>query len=260
MKVLIFDTAELATARVARQVITQVQNKVDSVLGLATGGTMVPVYDLLVSAYANGQLSFSQISSFNLDEYVGLAPDHPCSYFRFMQDTLFSQTDVKIANAHLPHGNTGNPEAESENYESLISASGGIDLQLLGIGENGHIGFNEPTSSFRSLTRIKTLTKSTIDANRRFFKAPAEPPKYAITMGIETILRSDEIIVLATGEKKSAAVATMIEGAMGAYCPATALQLHRHTTVILDKAAASDLKMKDYYLQVHPDGKEVPIV
>ncbi|OUS06788.1 glucosamine-6-phosphate deaminase [Rhodobacterales bacterium 52_120_T64] len=256
MKVLIFDTAERAAECVAQQVIAQVQGKADSVLGLATGGTMLPIYELLVSANKNKQVSFSQASSFNLDEYVGLNPDHPCSYHKFMRDIFFSKTDFDVARAHLPHGNTGDPEAESEDYENLVLGAGGIDLQLLGIGENGHIGFNEPTSSFRSLTRIKTLTKSTIDANRRFFEAPAEPPKYAITMGIETILRGKMIAVLATGKNKSGAVATMVEGAMGAYCPATALQLHRHTTVVLDQAAASELKMRDYYFQVHPDGKD----
>jgi len=206
MKVLIFDTAEQATIRVAQQVISQVRNKADSVLGLATGGTMLPVYDQLVLAYASGDVSFNGVTSFNLDEYVGFDAQHPCSYHKFMHDSLFSVTDIDAPRTYLPHGNTGDPVAESERYEALISEFGGIDLQLLGIGENGHIGFNEPTSSFRSRTRVKTLTRSTIEANQRFLKSPAEPPKYAITMGIQTILESREIVVLATGENKSDAV------------------------------------------------------
>lgn len=260
MKVLIFNSADQAIERVADHVTKQLRTKPSSVLGLATGGTMIPVYEQLVQSYGNKDVSFSRATSFNLDEYIGLDDSHPCSYHKFMHDMLFSKTDMDISRAHLPFGNTGNPEVEADRYEALIDSSGDIDLQLLGIGANGHIGFNEPSSSLRSLTRVKTLTNETREANQRFFEAPAEPPKYAITMGIETILRSREVIVLATGQHKSNAVADMVEGALGAYCPATALQFHRNAIVVLDEHAASNLKSRDYYFQVHPDGKEYPIV
>lgn len=260
MKVLIFKSADHAIERVSNHVINQLQQKPSSVLGLATGGTMIPVYEKLVQSFQDGKVSFANATSFNLDEYIGLDADHPCSYHKFMNDCLFSHTDMDASRAHLPFGNTADPEAEANRYEALIDNSGGIDLQLLGIGANGHIGFNEPSSSLRSLTRVKTLINETREANQRFFEPPSEPPKYSITMGIETILRSREVVVLATGQHKSGAVADMVEGALGAYCPATSLQFHRNATVVLDEDAAGDLKLRDYYFQVHPDGKEYPIV
>ena len=260
MKILIFDTAELATSRAAQQIIDRAAAQPDCVLGLATGGTMPPVYRHLTDAHLAGSVSFASVTTFNLDEYVGLAPDHACSYHHFMAQELFDATDFDRSRTHIPMGDAQDPEAEAKRYDAMIQAAGSIDLQLLGIGTNGHIGFNEPTSSFGSRTRIKTLTKATRSANQRYFSDGEEPPRYAITVGIQTILESRDIVLLATGASKASAVATMIEGALSASCPATALQLHPSTTIILDQDAASQLKLREYYFQVHPNGQETPIV
>ena len=259
MKVLIFETAQEAVDRTAQKIVEQVQAKPDSTLGLATGGTMPPVYGQMIHSYQNGEVSFAKATTFNLDEYIGLPPSHPCSYHDFMDQTLFGKTDFDPSRTHLPCGDAKDPEQEALRYDAQITAQGSIDLQLLGLGQNGHVGFNEPTSSFGSRTRIKTLTQSTRDANQRYFAKGEEPPKLAITVGIQTILESREIVLLATGTSKADAVAAMIEGPMGAFCPATALQLHPKTTIILDTQAASALKLRDYYSLVHPAGQETPI-
>lgn len=260
MKILIFETAAQAAERAAHQIIDKVQARPDCVLGLATGGTMPPVYRHMAQAKAQGAVSYALVTTFNLDEYVGLAPDHPCSYHHFMAQELFDATDFSPTRTHLPYGNTADPAAEATRYDALIQSQGPIDLQLLGIGANGHIGFNEPTSSFGSRTRIKTLTKATRLANQRFFQDGEAPPNYAITVGIETILESREVVLLATGIAKARSVADMVEGPLSAICPASALQLHPATTIILDQDAASLLKLKEYYFQVHPNGQEAPIV
>jgi len=259
MKILIFETSKLAAARAARQIVECVRPKPACVLGFATGGTMPPVYRHLAKAYAEGHVSFASAVTFNLDEYVGLAPDHACSYHHFMAQELFDLTDFAPEHINLPHGDAPDPTAEAARYEALIKAKGPIDLQLLGIGGNGHIGFNEPTSSIGSRTRIKTLTKATRDANQKYFGDGEDPPQYAITVGIQTILESREIVLLATGAAKAPAVAEMVEGAISASCPATALQLHPNATIILDQAAAINLKLREYYFLVHPNGKEISL-
>ncbi|MEW7008754.1 glucosamine-6-phosphate deaminase [Lentilitoribacter sp. EG35] len=256
MKVLIFDTPEEAVKRTARMITDQVQVKPASVLGLATGGTMPPVYEQLSNEYKNGTVSFANATSFNLDEYVGLSPTHPCSYHEFMRQELFSKTDFNPANTFLPRGDAPVPNSEADRYETLIKEKGPIDLQLLGIGSNGHIGFNEPTSSLASRTRVKTLTASTRDANKQFFADGETPPNHAITTGIGTIFDSKTIVLLALGEKKADAVAGMAEGPMGAHNPASALQMHPSVTVILDQAASAKLKLREYYFLAHPDGEE----
>ncbi len=259
MKVLIFDTKAQAIARAVEAIIGQLQTKPDSVLGLATGGTMEPVYDGVIAAYEAGQATFAHATTFNLDEYVGLAADHPCSYASFMRQRLFSKVDIDLARAHLPFGAAADPTLEAQRYEAAIAQAGGIDLQMLGIGENGHIGFNEPTSSLNSPTRIKTLTAKTLAANRQYFPAAEDMPRYAITMGVGTILRSRTALLLATGTAKSAAVAAMIEGPVSARCPASALQFHADVSVILDRDAAAALELGDYYAMVHPSGLEVDL-
>lgn len=259
MKVLIYKTVDLAVERAARQLEEQARNKPDCVLGLATGGTMPAVYRRLVSAHEEGRVDFSKVRSFNLDEYVGLHPDHPCSYHVFMQTHLFGPANFDPDNTFLPRGDAVDPDDESRRYEKLIASTGPIDLQLLGIGANGHIGFNEPISSLGSRTRVKTLTKTTRQSNQRYFKDGEEPPKFAITVGIQTILESRQILLLATGTKKAAAVVAMIEGPLSAHCPASALQLHPSATIVLDGDAAADLKLAEYYFQVHPDGREEPL-
>ncbi|QXT39498.1 glucosamine-6-phosphate deaminase [Gymnodinialimonas ceratoperidinii] len=256
MKVLILPSKEAAILRAADIVAAQVRARSDCTLGLATGGTMLPLYAELAKRHQAGEFSMTGVTSFNLDEYVGLAADHPGSYHRYMAEALFDLTDMPIMRAHLPRGDAIDPKAEAMDYEARIAKAGGIDLQLLGIGQNGHIGFNEPTSSLGSRTRIKTLTDSTLEANRRYFDTDEEVPKYAITMGIATILEARACLLLALGESKAEAAAAMIEGPVSAMCPASALQMHAQTTVILDEAAASRLKLTDYYHHVHPGGRE----
>ncbi len=259
MKVLIFDTKAQAIARVVEVIASQLHRKTDAVLGLATGGTMEPVYAGLIEAYTAGRVRFSRATTFNLDEYVGLSADHPCSYASYMRQRLFMQVDMDPARAHLPNGAATDPIHEAQRYEAAISQAGGIDLQLLGIGENGHIGFNEPTSSLNSPTRIKTLTAKTLAANRQYFPIAEEMPRFAITMGVGTILRSRKALLLATGNAKAAAVAAMVEGPVSARCPASALQFHPDVTVMLDQDAASALELVDYYSAVHPGGREADL-
>lgn len=254
MKVLILETAEAAQSRVVELICEKLHEKPNAVLGLATGGTMLPVYEALVARHRLGRLSFSGVTTFNLDEYVGLAPEHPQSYRSYMNKVLFQPVDIDLRRTYLPRGDARDPESEADRYEALIARAGGIDLQLLGIGRNGHIGFNEPTSSLKSRTRIKTLTKETREANSRYFREDEVIPTLAITMGVGTILDAKNCLMLATGPEKAEAIAAMIEGPLAAVCPASALQMHPKATVILDRAAASQLRLRDYYLHVHPDG------
>lgn len=251
MKILIYPDAATASAQTANRIAAKLSSFPHAVLGLATGGTMKPVYAALREHLGRGPAAFT---SFNLDEYVGLPPTHPQSYAHYMQTHLFDAIQMPPDQAHLPRGDAADPIAEADNYEVAILAAGGIDLQLLGLGANGHIGFNEPTSSLGSRTRIKTLTHKTVSDNARFF-APGEiVPRLAITMGIGTILDAREILLLATGSGKSQAVAQMVEGPLSAACPASALQLHPRTTILIDVAAAADLRLRDYYDTVHPCG------
>lgn len=254
MKVLILESAPKAEARAARIVADAVQANPRAVLGLATGGTMLPVYAELRRIHDAEKLSFAQVTTFNLDEYVGLAPDHPASYHSYMRQALFDHIDIDQRRTFLPRGDCADPNEEAEAYEARIGKAGGIDLQLLGIGRNGHIGFNEPTSSLGSPTRIKTLTESTREANRPYFAAGEATPKYALTMGIGSILAARKCLLVATGAAKAAAVASMIEGPVSAACPASALQLHARATVVLDEEAAGELALTSYYQHVHPAG------
>ena len=219
---------------------------------------MRPVYARLVALHREGRADFAEATTFNLDEYVGVAPDHPASFAAFMRETLFASVNLDPARCHLPRGDAPDPAAEARRYEEAIAAAGGIDLQLLGIGRNGHLAFNEPTSSLASRTRVKTLTEATRRANAPAF-APGPVPRHAITMGIATILDARACLLLATGEAKAAAVARMVEGPLGADCPATALQMHPDATVVLDAAAAARLALREYYETVHPGGEEAVI-
>lgn len=259
MKVLIHPTEGAAVDCVADLIAARLARQPDAVLGLATGGTMEAVYRRLIVLHREGRASFARARSFNLDEYVGLSPDHPCSYWHYMRQQLFAHVDMGAARAHLPHGDAPDAEAEAARYEAAIVAAGDIGLQLLGLGANGHIGFNEPTSSLASLTRIKTLTRSTREANARFFARFDDVPRLAITMGIGTILRAGEVLLLALGPGKAEAVARMVEGPVSAVCPASALQMHRKATVVLDEAAASQLALRSYYEEVHPEGRDAAI-
>lgn len=245
--VILRDSAAVA-AEGASRVRTLLHKKRDAVLGLATGGTPLAMYRRLVADYEQGRVSFAKATTFNLDEYVGLGADDPQSYRYYMNRELFDKTDILHSNTHLPVCADGDdPDSVGPVYEAAIRAAGGIDLQILGIGRNGHIGFNEPTSSLRSRTRVKTLTRETLESNSRYFDDPARQPKIAITMGIATIQEAAAVLLLATGEAKAEAVQQMIEGPVSAMWPATALQLHEKATVLIDDAAASRLQQRDYY-------------
>ncbi|MDD5091848.1 MAG: glucosamine-6-phosphate deaminase [Candidatus Wallbacteria bacterium] len=247
MEIIILETSAQVAERGAQIVCELVRKQPDSVLGLATGSTPMALYERLIEKHKTNGVSFSSVTTFNLDEYVGLDPQHPQSYRYFMNKNLFEHIDIKPQNTHIPPGNLDNPLAAGPQYEDQIRQAGGIDLQILGIGANGHIGFNEPTSSLGSRTRIKTLTKKTIDDNSRFFAQDEFQPYLAVTMGIATIMESKRIILLATGWKKAEAVAETVEGPVCALCPASALQWHPCTSMILDTAAASLLKHTAYY-------------
>lgn len=247
MRIVINETVEQAVEFCADQFCRQLTEKPDSVLGLATGGTPQGLYQRLITLQHSGELSFKQAVSFNLDEYLGLAPTHPQSYRHYMQRELFDHIDIDPANTHLPGDGCSDDLLAGEAYEQRIEQAGGIDLQLLGIGANGHIGFNEPSSSLCSRTRVKTLTPKTLSDNRRFFADGESQPHLALTMGIGSILDSRAVLLLATGEGKAAAIAAAIEGPLSAICPASALQQHNHATLVLDSAAARALKLQDYY-------------
>ena len=257
MKVLIFQRREFAVRRTASLIASKIKEAPETTLGLATGGTMEPVYARLSELAAD--LDCSGLSTFNLDEYVGLENTHPQSYRHYMAKHLFNNLNFDIGRTHLPKGDASDLREEAERYDQLIKASGGIDLQLLGIGANGHIGFNEPFSSLGSRTRVKTLARGTQEANARFFVQDEAVPQMAITMGIQTILEAREIIVLATGTAKAEACRQMIEGAISAHWPASALQLHPKVTVLLDEEAAGSLSLRDYLEAVHPEGGEATL-
>jgi glucosamine-6-phosphate deaminase len=247
MQVIPTDTHE-ELGRLAAQLVAKTLNsKPDAVLGLATGSTPLGLYKELIRMHKDEGLDFSQVTTFNLDEYVGLKADHPQSYHHFMNEHLFKHINLARQNVYIPSGTTDNYEAFCQWYEQRIVDCGGIDLQVLGIGADGHIAFNEPSSSLGSRTRIKTLTRQTIEDNARFFDKPEDVPVYAITMGVGTILEAKQIMLLANGENKAEAVAGAIEGPVTSMCSASALQLHEDTTFFLDRAAASGLKMREYY-------------
>ena len=247
MEIIIQPTPEAATGIAARLLGKVIREKPAAVLGLATGGTMEALYRELVAM----KLDWSKLTTFNLDEYVGLSPQHPQSYHSFMWDNLFRHVNVAIKNVNIPDGLAKDVPTACESYERKIVSVGGIDVQLLGIGTSGHIGFNEPTSSLASRTRIKTLTPQTLSDNARFFGSESEVPHHVITMGIGTILESRHCVLLAFGAKKARAIAEAVEGPITAMNPASALQMHPKVTVFLDEAAAAELKMKDYYRWVY---------
>lgn len=250
MRVVILRDQQQVSERAADLICQTVTANPRSVLGLATGGTPLGTYDELVARYGAGQVSFQQCTSFNLDEYVGLDRDHDQSYRTFMHQHLFSKTDFDPDRCHLPDGQADDFARACETYEKLIREAGGIDLQLLGIGSDGHIAFNEPGSSLASRTRIKALTAQTRQDNARFFAAMEDVPKLAITMGIGTILEAESVLLLATGSHKAEVVKSFVEGPVTAQVPASALQMHPRVTVVLDEEAAGRLVRREYYRYV----------
>jgi glucosamine-6-phosphate deaminase len=217
------------------------------VLGLPTGGTPVMLYQALIASYQRGEVDFSEVVTFNLDEYLGLEPTHPQSYRRFMEENLFSHVNVRPENIHFLKGLPENISWHCADYEREIEDAGGLDLQILGIGRDGHIGFNEPTCSLRSRTHETALTKQTIEDNRRFFEREEDVPRWALTMGVDTIMDAREILLLATGRSKADAVKAMVEGPVAAICPASVLQFHPAVTVVCDEAAAAKLDHDEFY-------------
>ena len=257
MQIVILNDAAAVAAYGANIFATQLQKKPTSVLGLATGSTPVALYQELIAKNKAGEISFSQATTFNLDEYLGLTGDHPQSYRHFMNEQLFSHIDINKDNTFVPPGDALNPITACKEYEDKIVAAGGVDVQLLGIGRNGHIGFNEPSSGLRSRTRVKTLTKATVDDNARFFAADEYQPQLSITMGIGTILEAKKVVLLATGENKADAVRAMIEGPLMAACPASALQLHQDAVIVIDKAAASKLADLEFYQHIEAENQKL---
>ncbi len=246
MEVIIRPSTEAATELAARLIAGKVKKKPFLTLGLATGRTMEIVYDKLVKMHNKG-LDFSLVRTYNLDEYIALPPEDPNSYRYYMNKHLFSRINVDLRNTHLPLGMAADLEVECILYEKSIRHSGGIDLQLLGIGRSGHIGFNEPLSALQSRTRDKALTPLTITQNSPMFDPPESMPKRAITMGVGTILEAEQIIMLVTGKEKAEILAQAVEGPISSMISATALQLHPNCTVITDEAASLNLQCRDYY-------------
>lgn len=241
MEIRVFkDTDAIATA--AADLITDViGQKPDAVLGLATGASPEKTYRELICRYQAGKLSFRDVRTFNLDEYCNLPRSDKNSYFSFMWDHLFGHVDVQPENTHIPDGSAADPEAECRAYDAKIKAAGGIDLQLLGIGTNGHIGFNEPAPFFSKGTHVVKLAESTILSNSRYF-TENPVPEAAVTMGIGSIFAAKKIVLIATGEKKADAIRNTVEGEISpSLCPASILQLHPDVTLLLDEAAASKL-------------------
>lgn len=223
----------------ANLIAKQIKEKPDSVLGLATGSSPVGTYMELIHLYKNSELDFSKIKTVNLDEYKGITRDNEQSYYYFMNDKLFSHINIDISNTHIPDGTKEDAYQECLEYEKLIEKLGGIDLQLLGLGHNGHIGFNEPDESFSKITHSVALAKSTIEANARFFASMDEVPKEAYTMGIGSIFKAKKIIIIVSGKDKAKIVKEAFTGSISPKVPASILQLHSDVSIILDEDAAS---------------------
>ncbi len=251
MEIIIQATPEEASVIAARHVARIVREKPNAVLGLATGQTPLAMYRELVRMHGALGLDFSGVTTFNLDEYVGLPPEHPASYHTFMWENLFRHVNVRPERIHIPDGLAPNIPAFCRSYEEGIRAAGGIDLQVLGIGSDGHIGFNEPSSSLASRTRIKTLTPQTRQDNAPAFGSPDEVPVHVITMGVGTIMDAREVLMLAFGAKKAEAVAGAVEGPITAMNPASILQMHPAARCIIDQSAATKLTRTEYYRWVY---------
>eukprot|EP01032_Pedospumella_encystans_P019118 gene19118-21747_t len=243
MEIIIQASAQAATEIASRTIAHVLRRKPNAVLGLATGSTPVQLYKLLIDM----NLDWRQVSTFNLDEYVGLPKAHPQSYHSFMWANLFKHINIDPQNVHIPDGNAPDMALHCLAYEQKIRQAGGIDLQVLGIGTDGHIGFNEPSSSLGSRTRIKTLTRQTRQDNARFFGNEDQVPSHVITMGIGTIMDARQHVLLAFGPHKARAVALTVEGPITAMVPASILQMHPDTRVYLDPEAAAQLQRSDYY-------------
>jgi glucosamine-6-phosphate deaminase len=247
VEVVITPTADDAARVVADVVIRAVTENPAAVLGLATGSSPLGAYRLLADAHRAGRVHFAAVRAVLLDEYVGLPPDHPQAYRTVIRRDFSDHVDLAPDRLHGPAVWADDLADACARYEQLLAEFGGVDLQLLGIGTDGHLGFNEPGSSLRSRTRVKTLTTATRADNARFFAAPDEVPRHVVTQGLGTITDARHALLIATGAHKAEPVARAVEGPLTAMCPASVLQLHRHATVVLDEAAAAGLRLAPYY-------------
>lgn len=241
MKIIKAKDYEDMSRKAANIISAQVILKPDCVLGLATGSTPIGAYKQLAAWYEKGDVDFAEVSTYNLDEYRGLSHDDPQSYHYFMRENFFDHINIDLNNTHVPDGSNPDAAAACSEYDKIVAAAGYPDLQLLGIGNNGHIGFNEPDDHFTSATHVVNLTESTIKANTRFFKSESEVPRQAISMGVGTIMSARKILLLALGEAKAQAVRDTVKGHITPRVPASVLQLHPNAIILLDEAAASKL-------------------
>jgi glucosamine-6-phosphate deaminase len=247
VEIIILPTAEEVGQVAAAKIASVVAKKPAAVIGLATGSSPQGIYAELGRRVAAGEISFAQARGFALDEYVGIPDGHPESYAKVIERDVVVPLGFDPARVRVPDGRATDLEFAAKEYDAAIRAAGGVDVQILGIGANGHIGFNEPTSSFASRTRIKTLAPRTREDNARFFDSLDDVPTHCMTQGLGTILEARELVLVAQGERKADAVAASVEGPLSSFVPASALQLHEHAIVIVDRAAASKLKLADYY-------------
>jgi glucosamine-6-phosphate deaminase len=247
MEVVILPSAAEVGVLAARKILRLVQRSPRAVLGLATGSSPLAIYAALAAHVRDGTLQTGEVSAFALDEYVGIPAEHPESYAAVIHREVTVPLHLDPGREQVPDGRAADVEAACDRYEEAVRAAGGVDLQILGIGANGHVGFNEPTSSFASRTRIKTLTERTRADNARFFDTPDDVPTHCLTQGLGTIMDARELLLVAQGPQKAAAVAAAVEGPVMSMCPASILQHHRRATVMVDEAAAADLGLADYY-------------
>jgi glucosamine-6-phosphate deaminase len=258
MEVVICSSYDELSKRAGQAVAEVIRNKPNAVIGLATGSSPLGLYKELIRLHKEEGLDFSRVTSFNLDEYVGLAPDHEQSYRKFMNKNLFEGINIKPANTNVPDGLAKDYKVFCRQYEDKMKAAGGVDVQVLGIGSDGHVGFNEPGDSLASRTHTVTLNELTINDNARFFKRKQDVPIFACTMGVGTILEARKCVLVANGKNKIKAVAAMIEGPITSMCTASALQMHNDTAVFLDEAAAEGLKLAEYYRWVQKNKSKAP--
>ncbi|WP_342252262.1 glucosamine-6-phosphate deaminase [Spiroplasma endosymbiont of Amphibalanus improvisus] len=244
MKVIVLNSKEEIGIQTSKIMIEEVKNKSDTIFGLATGSSPITTYEAIIGDHQDKGTDWSKVKTFNLDEYVGLSPDHNQSYRHFMNVNLFDHINIDKKNTFIPTG-VGDYEGFASKYDDLIAEHGGIDVQLLGLGTNGHIGFNEPPVDFESKTSVVDLVESTIEANSRFFQSINEVPKKAVSMGIQTIMKAKKIILIANGKSKATAIKQLIEGNVDKNWPCTILQKHKNLTIIIDDEASS-LLLKKY--------------
>lgn len=242
MKLIVTKDYESMSIRAAQEMATLISNKPNAILGLATGGTPVGMYKKLIEMNKEGDLDFSKVTTINLDEYIGLSEKHPKSYRFFMNENLFNHININKKNTFLPNGLAEDAEEEGKNYDNMIDSLGGTDIQLLGIGKNGHIAFNEPDEDLVAGTHSTKLTESTINSNARFFNSIDEVPKTAITMGLGQIMKAKKILLLASGKDKAEAIKGLMSGKITTSNPSTMLQMHKDVTLIADEDAVSLLE------------------